>query len=271
VTVPPDAPPTREAGSSTQRPFQFYFGRFVTTDQQTLVRSSLELTAAYLEDAAGIDPVECRVFAVEDLTSLAAARDLLGPEGAGLPLDMIARRLRFISAEAYLDNIFINTSSPYWQGLSDAQRLRAVSHEYFHVVQMSLLGEERAKLIFTTPPDRERAEGPTWLFEGSAEYISWRFTESLSLGDMEAYIALEPPHPVNELRDLETYVDFAGEEDRAQISLRAVALLLKERDETALTGFYRLLNFGITWRDAFRFSFGRTIDAFYEEYRLLYG
>jgi hypothetical protein len=236
-----------------------------------LIRSSIELTASYLERAAGVAPVPCQVLAVEDLTSIEAARSLLGPESDELPLDMIARRLRFISAEAYLDNIFINTSSPYWQGLSDQQRLRAVSHEYFHVVQMWLMGRREAERIFSTPPNQERAEGPTWLFEGSAEYVGWRFAESAGVGRLDDAIDTTTRHPISELRDLETFADFVGEEDRLQVSLRAVSLLLEGRDESHLTTFYRLLGLGMTWREAFRFAFGRTIDTFYEEYRRLYG
>jgi hypothetical protein len=98
-----------------------------------------------------------------------------------------------------------------------------------------------------------------------------RFAETVGVARLEDAINTTAFHPVSELRDLETYIDFLGAEDRLQVSLRAVVLLLEDRNESHLATFYRLVGLGMTWREAFRFIFGRTIDAFYEEYRRLYG
>jgi hypothetical protein len=243
----------------------------VPGEQRVMIRTGVERMAEYLEKTVGQEQVDARVFAVEALDSLEAASRRAAQEGVDIPFETIGRRLAFTVAEAYLDNIFINTSSPYWQALSAVQQLRVTAHEYFHVVQMHLMGRERAEAIFTTPSIHERAEGPTWLIEGAAEYVSWHFIESLNLGDADDVPGATGPDGVAALRLLETYLGYSGEEDKGPISLQAVTLLLGERDPSALVGFYRLLGAGFAWRDAFRAAFGRTIDAFYLEYQSVYG
>ena len=269
ITPRPRATPT--PATVDQPVLDFEFSPAVPEDERAMIRAGVELTARYLDRLAGVPTAPVIVFAVDNLSSLGAAQKAAGPRGMALPVEVIGRRLSFSTAESYLDGIFINVSSPVWKAMPAVQRLRTTSHEYFHVVQMFLMGPERALRIFSTPGDQERPEGPTWLFEGGAEYISWQLLESTNLGDMGAHLASLPTTPLSDLRELETYIGYVDEEDKATTSLRAVDLLLRQRDGTALVGFYRLLGQGMTWRTAFTAAFGRTIDAFYEEYRLAYG
>jgi hypothetical protein len=215
---------------------------------------------------AGIRPVPCVVYVVTDIPSVNQAIAEAGSDLATAP-EALRQRLSFIPAEAQPGVIFMNTSSAAWRRLSNVDQLRMSGHEYFHVVQMSLLGPGLSARIFTTPPDEDRLEGPSWLFEGSADYMSWRALDDAGLADLDAYLKATPLPDDIALRDLETFIEYYGAgPERAVLPLVAVDLLVQRPGPGSLATFYQLIGRGGSWRAAFSAAFGRSVDAFYAEF-----
>ena len=272
--VPPAA--TARAAAPTSRtpardPVVFSFGSTVPDADRAVVQGGVEVAVRYLEAAAGLRPVPATVYAYSDLGAMQAAI-LRSSEASILPVDMIGRRLGATTAESFPRNIFINTGSQVWRDMVTVQRFRTAGHEYFHVVQMEVLGPAITYKIFTTSVTAERAEGPSWLFEGGADWISWKALEAAGLGSLAAHLAATPPSRDVELSELESYLEyFLAEEARISLSVAAVDRLLVGRGASDLIGFYRLVGAGQPWPSAFVSSFGRTVEQFYAEFEALLG
>jgi hypothetical protein len=258
------ARPTR---TPAPQPIAFSFGADVPDSERAIVQGGIDVAVRYLEAAVPLPPVPVRVYAYSDLGALQAAV-LRSSDGASLPVDLVGRRLSVTTAESFPGNVFINTGSTAWQEMLPVHRFRTAAHEYFHVVQMHLLGPEGAYKVFTTPVNQERAEGPSWLFEGGADWVSWKALEAAGLGSVESYLAATPPNHDVDLGDLESYLEyFLAEEARIALSVAAVDQLLAGRGAPELVDFYRRVGKGESWRAAFLSAFGRSVEQFYAEFR----
>jgi hypothetical protein len=124
-----------------------------------------------------------------------------------------------------------------------------------------------AERIGTTRVDLERPEGPSWLFEGSADYVSYKALEAAGLTRLDDYLASVTVPKDVDIADLETYLEYyhAGE-DRAVLPLVAVDYLVAG-DVRRLTRFYEAIGRGLPWRDAFAGAFGQRLEVFYAELR----
>ena len=67
---------------------------------------------------------------------------------------------------------------PAWR----VERLRAVAHEYVHVVQLERAGLAVADQTLSGPVNESPSAGPFWLIEGAAEVVSWLVLQKLGLG-----------------------------------------------------------------------------------------
>src|SRR5690606_5288309 len=143
---------------------------------------------------AGVPTVEAHVFLYESPLALAAAL-YNSPVALSQSPQLIAERLWVTMAETVPGAILIASSSPGWQALDDVNRFRVAAHEYFHAVQMDRMGEDLARRMATAPIDEERPEGPSWLFEGGAEYVSFKALEAAGLADLSAYLQANPLAP----------------------------------------------------------------------------
>ncbi|MPZ49310.1 MAG: hypothetical protein GEU75_08425 [Dehalococcoidia bacterium] len=262
-TSPPDASPTPPAQAQSRTAFRF--GSGVAPEDRAYMQAGIDLAVDYMARAAGIDPVKSTLYAYPhpELLRIALTDDIDNP----LLIDAAVRRLAVIPAEAHLGGlILVSPSTAEWQARSSVSRIRVVAHEYFHLVQMQLLGHV-AERIASTPVDRERPEGPSWLFEGSADWVSWQALESAELSSLDGYLAsVTVPNDVD-IAGLETFIEYyhAGE-DRALLPLVAVDLLVRD-DVRSLTRFYESVGRGLPWREAFSAAFGRPVPSFYAELR----
>jgi hypothetical protein len=241
----------------------FLFGPQVASEDRAYIQAGIELAVDYLA-AAGVAPVRSRLYAYPNLDGMAQAlEDDLGDQ---IFIAMALRRLAVIPAEAHPGIILVSTGTQEWRMRSSDARIRVVAHEYFHVVQMALLGRV-AERISTTRVDLERPEGPSWLFEGSADYISWKALEAANVASLDEYLASATVPKDVDIADLETYLEYyhAGE-DRAVLPLLAVDRLVAG-DTRRMMRFYEAIGRGLPWREAFAGAFGKRVEVFYAELR----
>ena len=127
----------------------------------------------FVRSEFGVDVGKVTIFAFADLDNLVNAYVDWHNITSGGRDAILEGWQRGRTAEAGSENIFVFTSSRGWDQASDMNRLKTMTHEYFHVLQFHLLGSGLAREITTTPPDQLRASGPTWLMEGAAELVGY--------------------------------------------------------------------------------------------------
>ena len=152
------------------------------------------------------------------------------------------------------------------------QMMKVAAHEPYHIYQAKLSG-----LDFASPVNKVPGTGPHWLPEGSARFSEYRalLRAGILPCDMErnsgipGWIARQGKYEGKPLRPMETRngLDEAGSSyNFALLAAEALASLAGER---ALMRYYAL-QAETTWRRAFEFAFGITVEKFYdpfEDYR----
>jgi len=267
ATVSPTATPQVEEPLSAPR-IEIKFDRFVSSGDRALIEAGIDLTVDYFSAAAAATELELNVYAFGDLDSL---RSALIETPLELPyavdsLGGLSRRIAGTAAEAYPGTIFIYTGSTRWRGLTSVHRVRVAAHEFFHVLQMEMIGLELTRAIYTTPPNQERREGPSWLIEGSADYVSWKVLEAAGLVSLDDFLGRSDPSATFDLRQIETYLGFiAAHEDGIIVPLEAIDLV-SLGDLAAILRFYVALGEGSPWRIAFHRAFGQSVESFYAEF-----
>ncbi|WP_217356595.1 hypothetical protein [Ruegeria atlantica] len=131
-------------------------------------------------------------------------------------------------------------------------------HEEIHVIQFQLAGQPGGLADDET---RLKAMGPEWLLEGMAE-----FPALVIYGGIE--VSMDFDHAGLNLRDLETYQEFnnSPSEISGPLVNAAAATLLEGRSFRRAFEFYEALGKGQPWRDAFKQTFGLSVDEFYLEF-----
>jgi hypothetical protein len=268
------ATPTRASPVSTPSPtplpgarFVFEYGARTSVFDRNVVKGALELTEAYIRATTGFSVPETTVYVFAGLDEFLR---LYTPVSELVhPVD-IARRLSFTIAEAHYRQVLVFTGSDRWRQSNDVQRFRLPAHEYFHVIQMELLGSERVEEIAQTPVVSVHAGGPVWLFEGAAEYVSWRVIDDIGLADMQAHLAAMAANARGEpsrLSALEAPLDYTAAADAALAhALLAVDLLMQQRPLGDLLRFYDGLGRGLGWQESFLGAFGVSASEFYSQY-----
>jgi hypothetical protein len=268
--LPPAPLPTPDStGAGEEKTTTFHVGPGVEPGDDGIVRYAIELTRAFLRRHAGEDIAPVTVLVYRDIESLAQAYAAYTPERAG-PTAELKRRLAFGVAEAAYRSVFLFTGSAYWRRLPAAHQLRIPAHEYFHVIQLELIGEERAERLFQTPVAEEREEGPTWRFEGGAEWVSWHVVAEAGFVDFRSHIAEEASAARSRsiaLSEVETFLEYAlGGAEGVATSFLAVDYLLRGRAVYDLLLYYHAVGAGLSWQAAFELAFARSPAAFYAEF-----
>ena len=166
----------------------------------------------------------------------------------------IARAISRYEVEIY-------TLHPKWAEYKPFERTKIMCHERFHLVQYELSDQ------FPVP-------GPTWLSEGSAEYVAYQavINEGLTTNDEAKAFHIgkskSSQQALPTLQSLET--DKAWEQTPAY-SLAYIAVeLLVSGNAMSLRTYFEAFAKKSDWRSAFKAAFGMSSDSFYqkfEEYR----
>lgn len=150
--------------------------------------------------------------------------------------------------------------------LSDrGSRLASIAHEHYHAIQtLGVEGSDGIKHI-----------GPEWLTEGSARYVQIRTLEHAGLSDLSTAMEASDIAAVRtftrSLQSLERTEAFFALPNRGLIGygLGALAVSLLAENYgglSALTRYYRSIEPGTTWEEAFENTFGISIEDFYQEF-----
>lgn len=270
---PTATPSPRPPGSPTPVPearLNFLYGRSAAEADRSIVRAAVELTDMYITSVTGQPGPKATVYVFGDLNEVLV---IFVPPSALLRPIEVARRIHFTVAEALYGVVLVYTGSDVWRALNDVQRFRVPAHEFFHVLQLERLGRERAESIAATRVDLVNAAGPSWLFEGAAEYVSWLVIHDTGLSSLDAHLAeqsrLARGAPLS-LSALETPLGYAAHEDVALThALIAVHFLLRERGIVDVLRFYEALGRGLPWQQSFAAAFGITVPSFYAAYEEL--
>jgi hypothetical protein len=135
-----------------------------------------------------------------------------------------------------------------------------MAHELFHNLQAQLIG---GGVQHQWDRGETRGSTPAWLSEGSAELAAKLMLDWAGLWDYEYELQQIRRREASNRPDLAN-LDFRTATNPYQISLLAADLLSKDLSEYA--AFYSDLSDGTWWGDAFVQAFGRTVEAFYEEF-----
>ncbi len=255
-------PNTRPDGLS------FRFGPGVDSFDRSLIVRAVEVTRELLRDESGVQP-PAAVFAYESPGELAAAFAEAGLAQSWRAEGMAERLSRTI-AEASYRGIVINTGISAWKEMDATERLRAVAHEFVHVIQLEHTGLDVASETFTAPITQAPPAGPFWLLEGSAEVVSWLVLQELTLGSYtEALLdyAGASRGGSSDLSELEGYFGFAqGGRQGLGISVLATDYLLRSRSLDGLFAFWTEVGRGAPWQTAFTRHFGLPPEFFYRAF-----
>jgi hypothetical protein len=250
----------------------FRFGDDVSVFERTLIITAIEVTRDLLSADARVSP-PITVFAhqnleglLRDYTQYARAQEW---RAQGL-----VERLTNVVAEASYRGVLINTGHRAWAVLTDADLMRAVAHEYVHVVQLENAGPQIADQTLRSNVDSVPPAGPLWLLEGSAEVVSYLVADRLDIQDYAGTLvdlgieARDNPVP---LAKLETYLGYyAGGEDGIARAVLASDYLMRNRDLSQLFAYWDDIRRGGRWQDAFVRRFGTTVENFYMNFDAFY-
>ena len=250
----------------------FRFGDDVSVFERTLIITAIDVTRDLLAADARVSP-PITVFAhkgleglLRDYTQYARAQEW---RAQGL-----VERLTNVVAEASYRGVLINTGHPAWSVLTDADLMRAVAHEYVHVVQLENAGPQIADQTLRSTVDAVPSAGPLWLLEGSAEVVSYLVADRLDIQDYAGTLVdlgIEARDNPVALAKLETYLGFyAGGEDGIARAVLASDYLLRNRDLSQLFAYWDDIRRGSRWQDAFVRRFGTTVENFYVNFDVFY-
>jgi hypothetical protein len=250
----------------------FYIGPGVSDFDRSLIIRAVEVTREVLRDESGLEP-PAAVFAYESVEQLADAF-ASGALAQRWRASELAQRLSETVAEASFRGIAIATGARRWKELDPPERLRIVSHEFVHVIQLEHAGEVVADESFTGSIVQAPPLGPFWLLEGSAEVVSWIVLQELGFGSYaEALLeyARCSRSTTKELAEMEGYVGYAhAGRPGLCLSVLATDYLLRSRSLSRLFDFWREVGRGVGWEAAFTRSFGLPHQFLYGAFEQYY-
>ncbi len=137
----------------------------------------------------------------------------------------------------------------------DAITFGTFAHEYFHTLQSN---EHRRRYV---GDGLEPDNGPVWLIEGSAEYMSQIYRGERS-GERAGYVR-EASRSAEALRDAEIYTDSGS---YYTLGVLASELLDHRFGQRSLLEYFTQRALHATSAQAFEATFGLTLNEFYEEF-----
>lgn len=159
------------------------------------------------------------------------------------------------------DQLILDTLNPEWAMSSDKIREKILRHETYHFYQALTMNT-----LDTLSP------GPTWLGEGSAEYVAFRsmandglfnYNEARALLIWNLYFGTTLP-TLNLLESQQQWMSTRGP-IYSEAAL-AVERLVATRGDASLNTYFQLLGQGVLWQEAFQQSFGITPYTFYQQF-----
>jgi len=237
----------------------------VPPGDRAVIHAGVSIASRYLELLADVQPPKVVVYAYTQKSNLDVPWEGIA-NTTGNSAEIIEQDLGLFVGQAFPASIFVNTGAEQWRELTAVHQLRLAADEYFHAVQMDLMGPNISRQFYTSPVNEVTPAGPNWLVEGSAEYISWRAMQAAGLLDLDLHMAESMP-PSGEISDLETFLDFYtyGQPSYDE-SLAAVYALVRDVGDKALVDYFRYIGRGAPWRTVFVIIFGQTPERFYESY-----
>jgi hypothetical protein len=268
-TQRPEATGTPSPAAPTPEPdLSFHFGEKVPVFERTLIITAIEVTRDLLAADTNVSP-PVTVFAYSDLAILLQDYTQYA-RAQPWRVQGLVERLSNVVAESSYRGVLINTGHQAWRVLTDADLMRAVAHEYVHVVQLENAGQPIADQTLRASVDSVPPAGPLWLLEGSAEVVSYLVADRLDIEDYAGTLvdlgieARDNPVP---LANLETYLEYyAGGDDGIARAVLASDYLMRNRDLSQLFQFWEDIRRGSQWRDAFVRRFGVSVETFYENF-----
>jgi hypothetical protein len=260
TTAVQSTPTSAPTPQPTPRPdgLEFHFGPGVSSFDRSLITRAVEVTSDLLAEGASLSPPSA-VFA--DISPRGLA-DLFSDGALEQPWRVQGMEQRMVGAvaEASYRGIVINTGSVSWRDMDASQRLRAVAHEYVHVIQLEQMGLDVADDTLSGRVDAVPPAGPFWLLEGSAEVVSWLVLQELDLGSYPESLfdyAADASGTALTLAELESFVGYRdGDREGLGLAVLAVDYLLRSRSLDALFDFWRDIGRGSDWTTAFTRQFG---------------
>jgi hypothetical protein len=251
---PPPLPPA---------PSVLELGPSLAPDDADRVRQGSAIAEAYFKKLGVPDTWRYQLFADGDLETVVAAWVRNGTDEA------TARRiLSGGGALASGTHVYIWTGASGWRASEHPRRVETAVHELFHTAQNLLLGS----FADNGPPDRVSPYGPTWLREGSADFVGFSAVADAGVAPWPALRAdmirlMKQQSPGVSLQAVATQGGAAQNGYAAySVGFTAVDYLAQQKGPASIVEFYRQVGQGKTWQAAFESVFGRSIDAFYAEF-----
>ena len=252
---PPPAPPAPGA------PATYVFGAELSASQQTLVRRGLDAGARYYRAALGRELPPFGVWAYADLEAMIRAYAESRPTSVD-----DARRLWEGGQVAHALTRKVWLGPAWFSNRPPVSALKIAAHEAFHLLQYELVGE---RPLSVSGLDEIPPAGPWWLAEGTAEYFAYLAVAedgAARFADVRAQWVQSTKASSATLRALATLRGQRENPAAYDIYALATELLLGSRDPKLVFTYYEAIARGVSWPDAFAATFGRTFDAFVDEF-----
>jgi hypothetical protein len=254
----PVEPPLAGPGA----PATFTFGPELAPAEQARVRRGLDAGARYYRTVLGRELPPLSVWAYRDLEAL------LGAYVQNEPISADDARRLWTGGQvghATLRKVWLG---PAWFQNAEPSALKIAAHEAFHLLQYEVVGQGSMSVstLDEIPP-----AGPWWLAEGTAEYFAYLAIArdgALRLADVRAQWLRSAKSTSATLRALATLRGQRETPSPYDIYALAVELLLRDRDPTLVFRYYEAVARGTTWPEAFAATFGRSYDAFVDEFEV---
>jgi hypothetical protein len=230
--------PFAESASGAEAKVSFSIGETVSAEDAAYVREGITLGQHY------------------------AAEALSEPSDAPLAVNVRASDDTFCGHAVACTTdtaMVVFTGSPGWISLSPFDRVHVIVHEYIHVYQYVMLDSDQEAI-------------PTWLIEGTAEYLSYDAIAQLGLvsardvHDYHAWAVAAYPG-MTSLDDLEGADAFYAEYGPAySLAYLAIDTLMSERSPAGIDRLFKAIQVSGDWRSAFEEVFGLDITEFYRSF-----
>ncbi len=163
------------------------------------------------------------------------------------------------------NDFFINSANFHWRTIfTEAFKAKVVAHELFHTLQYQLVEGP----MFAGPNTEVPLAGPRWLLEGSGDVVGYMMLDWAGLSDFDSDLqsAIDSAARTEYLlENMENSPGMYSTEAPFQIAFIAAAFL--SRDLSKFVSFFSLISDEVTWEEAFIQAFGKSVDAFYAEYK----
>ena len=214
----------------------FSFQDGVTTEDQDYIRQGIRIARGYLSANLAVEVPEPVTVRVR-----------VSNPGCNATAQVLDRQ------------IIICTSHPVWTQTESFRRIKIVVHEYFHLLQVEV-----------------DWKGPTWLLEGSAEFVAYKAiidNSLISYDQARSFHVLQATHghlppPLPSLESPEAFYSAPGA--IWSLGFLAVEFLTSERGVGSLRTYWESTAQGDSWQAAFRAAFGTSIDSFYQAFEHMF-